>query len=46
MIKFKKYLVFFIKRYKTIMKIVHDFCLDVNSNDYLFDVFDINKSFK
>ena len=44
--KFKKYLVFFIKRYKTMMKIVHDFCFNVDSNDYLFDVFDIDKSFE
>ena len=44
--KLEKYLVFFIKKYKTIMKIVHDFCFDVDSNDCLFGVFDINKSFK
>ena len=44
--KLEKYLVFFIKKYKTIMRIVYDFYLNVDSNDYLFDVFDINKSFE
>ena len=46
MMKFEKYLVFFIKRYKTMMKIVYDFCLDIDSDDYLFNVFNINKSFE
>ena len=44
--KFEKYLVSFIKKYKTIIKVVHDFCLDVDPDDYLFDVFDIDKSFE
>ena len=44
--KFEKYLVFFIKKYKTIMSVVYDFCLNINSNDCFFGVFDINKSFE
>ena len=46
MMKLEKYLVFFIKRYKTMMRVVYDFCLDVNLDDCLFDVFDIDKSFE
>ena len=44
--KLEKYLVFFIKKYKTIMRIVYDFCFNVDSNDCFFDVFDIDKSFE
>ena len=46
MMKLEKDFVSFIKRYKTIMKIVHDFCLDVDLNDYFFGVFDIDKPFE
>ena len=44
--KFEKNLVFFIKENKSMMKIIHEFYFNVNLNEYFFDVFDINKSFK
>ena len=44
--KFEKCFNFSIKIYKAIIRIVHDFYLNVNLNNYFFDVFDINKSFK
>ena len=43
---FKKYLVFFIKRYKIMMNVIYDFYFDIDSNNCFFDIFNINKLFE